>query len=222
MNDWQDELAPTSECIDILRFDAPLSADEQTHLESCPRCQSEIALFREFQSDVTTPEEASEVRAIAADVQQRLGNVEPFRPRRTRTWAVAAAALAAILGASTWMQMREPSIDVPAETAIYRSARLEGLQPATGDVTEAPNELRWEPVPDATRYQVQLLEVDASPVWNASTRGTSIALPPAARAQFAPGKTLLWDVRAFRGEEMLAASETQSVRVSVTPLRSDS
>jgi hypothetical protein len=217
VSDWKEALGPTPECIDIARLGEELNAGERAHLETCARCQTELALFREISRDESSAEEDRAAEWIAGELKRR-NNVVPFRSKTSRALYAVAAALAIVLGAGTWMQLREPSIDGANIPGAYRSARLDVLSPA-GELAQAPNEFRWTAVPNASRYHVAIVEVDATPVWSADTTGTHIALPPAVIAQFAPGKSLSWDVKAFRGNEMLAASETQKVRVSVTPLR---
>jgi hypothetical protein len=226
VSDWKEALGPAPECIDIARLGEELDAAERTHLESCARCQTELALFREISRDESSPEEDRAAEWIAGELKRRrdVENVEkvvPFRPRSRVLYAVAAA-LAIVLGAGYWIQMREPSIDELVNVpTVYRSARLDVLAPIGGELAQAPNEIRWTAVPNASRYHVAIVEVDATPVWSADTTQTHIALPPAVIAQFAPGKSLSWDVKAFQGNEMLAVSETQRVRVSVKPLRKD-
>ncbi len=221
MSDWKEALGPTPECIDIARLGEDLDAAGRAHLESCARCQAELALFREVGRNESTPEEDRAAEWIAGELRRR-DNVVPFRSRSWRALYAVAAALILMLGAGYWMQLREPSLDeLVTVLGNYRSARLDVLAPIGGELAQAPNEFRWTAVPNASRYHVQILEVDATSVWTADTAQTHIALPPAVIAQFAPGKSLLWEVRAFRGNEMLASSETQTVRVSVKPLRND-
>ena len=224
MSDWKEALGPTPECIDIARLGEELNAGERAHLETCARCQTELALFREISRDESSAEEDRAAEWIANELKRRNvekgGEVVPFRSKTSRLLYAVAAALAIVLGAGTWMQLREPSIDGANIPSAYRSARLDVLSPA-GELAQAPNEFRWTAVPNASRYHVAIVEVDATPVWSADTTATHIALPPAVIAQFAPGKSLSWDVKAFRGNEMLAASGTQKVRVSVTPLRKE-
>ena len=213
-NDWRKALALSPECIEIARFGEDLDKSERAHLESCVRCQAELALYRELEREESSPEEERAAQWIAGELERRFrhsGNVVPFRPKRFHALA-AAAALLILIGAGTWIRMREPSIDSPIGAPVYRSARLDVITP-TGDLAHAPNELRWTTVLGASRYRVQLLEVDATLLWSGDTTETHVALPPSVIAHFAPGKTLLWEVRAFRGNEMLASSETQTVRV---------
>lgn len=220
MTDWREALAPSPECIDLARLGEELTAAERTHLDTCARCQAELALFREIAREETSDDEVREVEWIAGDLRRR-NNIVAFRPKTWRGLSAAAAMTAMIIGIGYWMQMREPAIDAPIDgPAIYRSARLDVVAPV-GDLAQAPNEFRWTPVPDASRYRVEIAEVDGTLLWSAGTTESHVALPPAVIAQFAPGKSLLWEVKAFRGEEMVAASDTQTVRVSVEPLRKD-
>lgn len=225
MSDWREALAPTPECIAIERLGEELNESERTHLETCARCHAELALFRELDREERSPEG----EWIANELRRRGGEAiapVPFPHRRAEarrsTWRVlyaVAAALAITIGAGWWMQTREPSIDGPLDDpGTYRGARLEVLAPA-GELAQAPNELRWTAVPNASRYRFRILEVDGTVVWSGETTETHVALPPAVVAQFAPGKSLRWEVQAFRGTGMLASSETQSVRVSVAPRR---
>ena len=209
MSDWKDVLAPTPECIDIARLDALTDADRK-HLETCVRCQTELALFEEMMGEATSP--ASQW--IAGRLGKTAGQRPAERPAggRRSIYAIAAA-LAVVIGLGAWMQMREPAIDTTT-TSTYRSARVELVTPI-GDLAHAPNELRWTSVPNASRYRVRILEVDGTVVWSGETTAeTRVALPPAVIAQFRPGKTLHWEVQAFRGNEVLASSETQMIRVT--------
>jgi hypothetical protein len=213
VSDWKDALAPEPECIALDRLDGELDAAQRAHVASCVRCQTELALFREVMQE----ERSEESEWIARELRRRR-NVVAFRAKTTRILYAVAAAIVLVIGLGWWMQMREPSIEAPLGGQDYRSGRLEVLAPA-GDLLQAPNELRWTAVPSTSRYHVRILEVDATEVWSGDTTETHVALPPNVIEQFAPGKSLKWDVQAFRGKQMLASSETQTVRVSVEPLR---
>jgi hypothetical protein len=214
VSDWKEMLAPTPDCLDLARLGEELGAAERAHVESCSRCQAELALFHEIAREETTDEEARAAEWIAAGLRRK-NNVIAFRPRQWRVLQAIAAVLVLAIGAAFWLQSREPSIDTQVDgPALYRSARIEALAPA-GELSQAPNELRWNAVPHASRYHVRIVEVDTTVVWSGDTTEPHVALPPAVITQFAPGKTLLWEVQAFRGKEMLASSETQTVRVSV-------
>jgi hypothetical protein len=209
VSDWRTILDTTPECVGVERLGDELTPAEREHVAGCVRCQTELALFR----DVTSAEPSADSQWIASELRRRDEKVVPFRPRITRVLYAVAAALAIAIGLGTWMQLREPSLRVPNGTDVYRSARLELVAPA-GDLAAPPDALRWKSFAQASRYRVDILEVDGARVWSGETVATAVTLPPDVKARFAPGKTLLWRVEAFRGNESLAVSETQTVRVT--------
>ena len=218
-DDWRDALAATPDCIAIERIGEPLTDAERAHVATCARCEAELALFHSFVDDNATAEELAAGSQIAAELHRRLdgaANVTAFAPRQRPLrygWAAAAAVVLAI-GAGFWLETREPALSPADPAGIYRTARLEAIAPA-GDLAQAPAELRWKPVASATGYAVEILEVDRTLVWKAETDHDHIVLPAAVVARFAPGKTLLWDVQARRGSDVLASSGVQRFRVAV-------
>lgn len=212
---WRTALAPTPECLEPERLGEELDEQARAHVASCARCSAELALFREFERDDRDVEAG---RWIAEELQRRAGqtgNVRTFRSRPSRFLYAAAAVVLIAIGASYWIDSREPALDPNAGTNVYRATRIQTIAP-NGELAQAPNEMRWTAVPGTTRYHVQILEVDGQPVWSADTTEPRLALPADVAARFAPGKTLLWSVTAYRGNEELAQSDTQNVRVSTT------
>lgn len=214
MSDWKDVLGRTPECIDVERFGSELDAQSREHLDACVHCQAELALYREITRAESTAGEDRVAREIAETLQR--SKVVEFRPRPLRVLYAVAAAFVLIVGIGWWMQLREPSLDPIGRDDVYRSTRVELIAPR-GELDHAPNELRWTAVPNASRYRVEITEVDDTVVWSSDTAVPRVALPADVIAKFVPGKSLTWEVKAFRGEEMLASSETQLVRVSVAP-----
>jgi hypothetical protein len=219
MSDWQKELAPTPDCIALENLGNPRTDAELEHVKTCVRCQTELALFGEFNSDDASVDETRESRWIADELHRRLdirSNVKQFQPRR-RTWAALAAAAVAVfvIGTGYWMETREPALDPTLGTEnVYRTARLEAQSPI-GDLAQAPNELQWTAVPNATAYSVRILEIDRTLLWSTDTPQRRVTIPTEVVAQFAPGKTVLWEVTARRHSDVLASSGTQSFRVTV-------
>jgi hypothetical protein len=210
VSDWKEALAPTPDCLPLDRLGDALTPDQQAHVAECVRCQTELALHDRMMNEESSPES----QWIAGELRRNnKSNVIPFRPRMGRVLSAVAAAIVLLLGAGTWLRMREQAVEVDMTPGTYRSARLELLTPG-GDVAQPPNELRWTAVPDATLYRVHLLEVDATEIWSAGTAETHIVLPPQAVAEFKPGKSLRWNVSAYRGNEQLMASQTQMIRVT--------
>jgi len=219
--EWHQALEPTPECISIERLGDERTAAEREHLATCPRCQAEVALFDGFRGDPVSAHELRDGEWIASELRRRAevpSNVKAFRTRRFSGLAAAAAAVI-VFGTAYWMENREPSIGtaIPTEQ-VYRSTRIEGLTPS-GDLPEAPRTLQWTAVSGASTYTVELSSVDKTVLWSADTAGTSINLPAAAMAQFAPGKALLWKVTARRGTNILATSDIQRLRVALQSTR---
>lgn len=211
---WRAALAPTPNCIPLERLGESRTDAEREHLASCARCQTEVALFDE----VAAADASADSRWVAEELHRRFepaSNVTPFAPRRnTRfAWAAAAAVAIAIAG-GVWMETREPSIGGVEPTNVYRALSVEAIAPV-GDLAAPPRELRWKPVAGATGYAVELREVDRTLLWRAETSASFIALPADVVAQCAPGKSLLWDVAARRGSDVLASSGVQRFRVAV-------
>jgi hypothetical protein len=79
---------------------------------------------------------------------------------------------------------------------ILRSSSIAILNPV-GDLQEKPGEIRWEEAPNATRYQVRIMEVDRTELWTGETMGTRIEVPATVENLIVPFKTLLVQVGAF-------------------------
>lgn len=183
----------------------------KNHVSSCPRCQTELTLLKEFENAAPGPDEEDAVSGISARLERRFSETgAPSRtrhgaalPRRSRFAALSAggfALAAATMVAAVTIGLREgraPELAAPSPTepTVLRSAGITTLSPV-GDLDASPSELRWEPRTDAASYSVQVMEVDHAELWSAQTRDASIALPAALRARIVPGKPLLWEVAA--------------------------
>lgn len=213
-----DELNRTADCIPLERLGEQLTTAEWQHLSDCSRCAAEMALYREFESPASNASETDDVAFIVQRLnasQQQPSNVISLQERKKRIQPrvlAVAAMLMVVLGIGYFVN-REPSVDsgVRIDDA-YRSSRVEMITPI-GDVQQAPNELRWIAVAGATAYDVEVVEVDRTNLWRVSTRDHRVELPPAVIAQLVPGKTLLWQVTARRGDDVVAESGMVKFRV---------
>jgi hypothetical protein len=183
------------------------------HIQSCAYCKTQLQLIREFSAGTLRESETEAVQRIAARLRDRSDEIFD-RPRVSReapeSWwktlwttpwlrpaAVALAAVSVVVVLSLQMRNGPPGIHRPRpEEEVLRSNAISVLAPA-GDIREVPNEIRWQPAPSATRYQVRLLEVDGAELWKVETSSAGIALPAAIRARVVPAKTLLCEVMAF-------------------------
>lgn len=215
----KEALGHQAACVSRARFTEELTAAEREHVQHCPRCQAELALWQEFSDSTPDAEDGAAVPWIVAELRRR-ANREAEAPAAIWTWlrvrtlsaAAAALVLVAMVGYLTWD--REPVIgEIQNTKAVYRTGQLRIVSPV-GDIQEVPTVLRWDNTLDAEQYEVGIFEVDRTPLWNATTPGTQIELPPSVSAQLVPGKTVLWEVSARNAAgALIAQSGTQRFRV---------
>ena len=220
-------LGPTPACIDVSRLAGPLSASERDHLDGCARCQTELSLLEAFQASAPATDETAAIEWITAEVRRRTRQANDRLPAPRRglleaaSWrplAIAAAAILAVsVGYLAW-QNREPTLPEPASTAeSYRTGQITIVAP-TGDVSVPPAELSWLAIPGAERYDISVLEVDRTPLWQGTSSVSRVELPPAVIARFLPGKTVIWEVSALNPSgTAIAVSSAQRFRVTKVP-----
>jgi len=216
---------PTAACIPLERLGDPLTTLEREHVAACARCQTELTLFSEFRDSVPAQEEGAAVQWVVAELRRRrplvatastrsVSGAWPFlRPQRLMA-AVAAAGLVLAVGYVTWD--REPPVgEVHDATGTYRAIQVQAIAPV-GDVRTAPRDLEWSPVDGAVTYDVVVLEVDRTILWQGASATTRVSLPAPIVGRFEPGKTILWEVTARnRAGDVLAVSGTGRFRVAL-------
>src|SRR5258708_7507048 len=151
---------------------APVDPQAREHLRACARCQSELALLREFQQAAPRSGEVAAVAWIESELRRRSpeiagktigANIEPepswhrvnswLPARRWRGLSVAAASLLVAVTATVYLRSGAGP-DPGSEPPIYRSQQFSTLAPA-GDISEAPRDFSWQPVQGAIKYQVR-------------------------------------------------------------------
>ena len=214
-------LGKRPDCVTIERLGDQLSAADRNHVEGCTRCQTEAALWREFDRAVPLAGEGAAVQWVVAELRRRVGP----RPRRAPsiTWrrlkarqlVPAAAALAIAAAVGYVVRDPEPAVrTMQSGPEVYRAARLNGIAPL-GDRDEPPRVIEWAPFNGAAVYDVEVFEVDRSTLWRGSSSATRIALPPSLSVQFVRGKSVLWEVKARNASGVVVAnSGAQQFRVS--------
>lgn len=239
---WKGALSPTEGCLTLEELERwsdrrlPDRAKANAHIARCPRCQTELAMLKEFQSAATHPEEADAVSWITADLERRFAEIRAARPstprlsrERSGSWhrlfgprpaqvALGFAALLALIAVGMQFQgAREPELSSNAVSGplVMRSEELLGLSP-TGDLKQVPVELRWQAFPEAARYLVTVMEVDRTELWRAESSESSASLPTALLARIVPGKRLLWQVTAMDSAgRTVATTQLQSFRLAI-------
>ncbi len=194
-----------------------------SHVETCPHCQAEIRLMREFLQSEPSSEESLPVQWIAAELKRR---EQPIAPRKRfllgswlpdlRAISLLAASLLVTLGGAFYLQhQKDPRLprDYRAGDDIMRSG-LVATMPA-GEFVHAPAEFTWEAAPGAARYVVHLMEVDHNEIWNTESTLTRVKMPPPLGATLAPGRSFLWQVDAFNGAgRKIGSSNLQKFHIS--------
>ncbi|HSR69556.1 MAG TPA: zf-HC2 domain-containing protein [Acidobacteriota bacterium] len=196
------------------------------HLASCPACRTELALLEEFHNPALSAAEEADVEWIAARIEPPAQAApaapvtrEGFWQRLLRAPMLPAAGLAASLllavlaGLLLWRSPAPlPPLD-PVGEDVLRSDALELRQPL-GVQAGVPSALQWQAVPNASYYQVSLLRVDSSLVWQQRSESVILEIPPNVRSQMGEARRFYWQVTAHSANgDRLAASEVASFRI---------
>ena len=235
-------LGRTGDCPALESLEAAeTNPDVQRHLAGCSRCRTELAMLREFRGAEPRAEEMASVEWIASELRRRspeLAGPAPvvhpqpasprdrlrawtgglFAPQRRRTLSLAAVALLVVVAAGVYLRpganFERPSPS--GGTAVWRSGEFAAVSPL-GDVTEAPSEFRWQTVPGAATYSIQLVEVDRTVVWSADSTRTSIEVPAEIRQKLKPARAFHWQVVARNaGGQNIASTDLQTFHILAT------
>jgi len=228
------ELAPTPQCLSIDEL-GKLSAEQagaHRHVSVCARCQTELALLREFESDKPMPGEGAAVAWMSAQLERRLGGIKNTTAETNRSraasiqssWlarlfaipgfpiAAPIAAAAIVAAALLWLRSpREPELqaNLGSGPTVYRSTEVQTIAPI-GNLQKTPDAMQWKAVERAASYKILLSEVDQTEVWTAQTSDTSLTIPRAVVAKMKVGKPFLWKVSALdTNGQVLATSQPQ-------------
>jgi hypothetical protein len=230
-------LAMKQDCLSVQELERLLDdpSKQNPHLASCPRCQAELAMLKEFEEATPLPGEGAAVAWISSDLERRLEQIKnPGKVTRVASastswfarlfsagharWLMPVAALAVITTASFFVlrASRQPDLNASLGSgpSVYRSQEVQLVSPA-GELTQAPKLLEWKAFAGATKYKVEVMEVDHALLWSASTNYTSLTIPSATQAKMLPGKPVLWQVTALDSQERtLAVSQAKRFSVS--------
>ena len=180
----------------------------EQHLTACAYCSSQLTLFRTFESAKPSPEEQAAVHKIVSRLRKNSPAADEswwsrlWRPRILIPAAVSLAAASIML--VTTITPRSGNSEITVDQ-VTRSAQLTIVAPL-GKLSLAPTRLQWQALDGASQYAVQLLEVDRTVLWKATTNSTSISIPESIRAAIVPAKKILWDVAAMNAAGNTVAS----------------
>lgn len=179
------------------------------HLEGCGRCRAEVLLYCDFRSAEARPEEAAALEQIQARLNSSMramlaGDAPPRRNWTAWRWhwprpaLAAAAALTIAAGISLYFRPGGPPRVDPTGVGegVLRSAVIALVSPVA-TVADAPREFRWEPVRNATRYRIELTELDRTLIWSSEVNQASIVVPEAIERRLRGRTSYQWHVEAF-------------------------
>lgn len=211
---WQ-EAAASKDCLplEVLeRFteDAPTDTKAAAHLESCAHCQTELSMLKDFEAATPSADEGAAVAWIAAKLQRQQmgGSIKPATVARVSFWRnlfrvpymAGAAAMAAVLVLAISLYHPEsghPKVNGPqGNIGVFRSGEVKLLSPA-GDLAQAPSEFRWETVPGAASYRIDLMDALDKPLASATSSQPEIETTPEMKAAMQARMPIQWKVTAL-------------------------
>ena len=226
-NPLKQVFSATPSCLEPEQLSAYLEAPAPagSHVASCPHCQAELGMMREFLGASPSKEEALPARWIAAELARRSPVAPAPRPWLFIRWrpdfrmiSLAAASFAMIVSATLYMR-HSPEPVLPIGYHAQGDAMRSGLvlvSPA-GEIDSAPRDLRWKPVAGAQRYQVRLTEVDENQIWSSETPLTQVEIPATVQHELAPGRSFLWQVAALDEQgKKISVSNLQKFHIPIT------
>lgn len=217
----REALGPTEGCPPLEKLELALvhgapgfPSEVAEHLKTCGYCQTELQFLRDFHEG-GPDKDSEEVRKVVQRLRGR--SKEIFHPRPATEaserwwnrglriqWLVPAtlgmAALLIVVGGVSQYRRAasRPTLNgsFQKENEVLRTGGFTLVKP-TGDLAQRPEEVRWDVVQGAAKYEVRFLEVDGTEVWNAETTEDHIEIPQTVRDSVVPAKTLFCEVVAF-------------------------
>jgi CheY-like chemotaxis protein len=121
----------------------------------------------------------------------------PAWPRPWGPFAAAALVVLALGAGLSWKLAMAPPQLPPAPSGSPLRGGGVLLEEPLGEILEAPEELRWSPVADASGYRVVLSAVDGTVLWQQETASTRTALPAALARSLERAVVYHWRVEAL-------------------------
>jgi len=229
---WRAAVSTTGECLSMkdlerLAENVPLPDEKlNAHLAGCPRCQTELAMLKNFESATPAQDEGAAVAWITAQLGRNslksapqtaaAGRLAFFRSFFRSSYAIAAVAVVLIIIFSVSLYISEhqsaPQLNAglnnsnPSEIMRSQSVRLIG---PSGDLKSLPESFRWDSYPGATSYRLELTEVDGTPVLQETVNENVLAVKPGWKSVIHTGKPYNWQVTAMDASGKAVASSSR-------------
>jgi len=228
---WQEAAAETKECLPLevlerMMENPSTDAKAAMHLSGCAHCQTELAMLKSFEQSTPSASEGAAVAWIAAQLerqqnapvaQQKIARVPFWRTMFRVPYLAGAAALAAVLILGVSLYNRDSDGPGKLNSGIgsgqFRSGAIHLVSPVS-DIPQAPTEFRWDAVPGASSYSVEIKDVAGVTLATAKSTQNVLPVTPEMRGNMLSGKPLKWKVTALdaAGKE-IANSSTEQFKV---------
>jgi hypothetical protein len=223
---WQSAVSSTEDCLplEVLeRMTENSTADPKAaaHLAECPHCQTELSLLKNFEASVPSANEGAAVAWIAAQLERKQ-NVPVMKPvARVSFWRsmfrvpylAGAAALAVVLGLGISLHHSSSQDGISRigggsiGSTEFRTGAIHFLSPV-GDLNQAPSEFRWEALPGADSYKVELRDAIGTVLASAKIKQNVLIVTSEMKANMTSGKPLKWKVTALDASGKEIANST--------------
>lgn len=229
---WRAAVSATGECLSIKDLerlaDSASLPDEKlnAHLAGCPRCQTELAMLKNFESATPAQDEGAAVAWITAQLGRNslksspqtaaMGRLAFFRNFFRSSYAIAAVAVALIIifSVSLYISEHQPAPQLnaglkktnPSEIMRSQSVRLVG---PSGDLKSLPESFRWDTYPGASSYRVEVTEVDGTLVRQETVHQNVLSVTPEWKSVIHADKPYIWQVTAFDASGKAVASSSR-------------
>ena len=188
----------------------------ENHLAECPECSSALAdIYSLTQREEDVPEVEPEYFEKALSIVKRAprakNNARSPGARPAWVFAVSVAFVALLVivfyyspGPGTGNVMDFRGSSAPTELRLY---------PPDGAIVHAHGtDLAWNRVPTALEYKITISDMNGYPVYSGSLSDSNVSL--SGIGQFTPGKTYIWEVKAFLPDGRFVKSAVSSFEFS--------
>src|SRR5215467_6647812 len=221
---WQEAASASKDCLPLetlekLGENAAVDTKATAHLESCAHCQTELSMLKSFEAATPSADEGAAVGWIVAQLQrQQAAPARQSSVTRVPFWRsffripylAGAAAMVAVLalGISLYnSNAGKGPVTGPVIGSNSRAGELRLLSPM-GDLTQSPTEFRWEAVPGAASYKVELTDVIGQSLASATSTQPQLAATPEMKAAMHAGMPVNWKVTAYDASGKSLADST--------------
>lgn len=169
----------------------------EDHYFNCPPCFAEMAARDEMISVIKDRGQSLFIDITVPIIDRRPSLLESifsfFTPKQ---WAVAAVSAALLIvlvvGITPSFKTKSPQFFINED--LVRGESIQLISPVI-NVDSVPEEFTWKSLGKDVEYRIYIF--NSFPLWNGSTKDTSITLPDQVKVEMVPGHKYSWQVKAF-------------------------